>query len=169
MLFLRALTRRLVCPIGHIRITMLEIEQIKKLNVFLLGLAFMLVFTGFNTMVGIQTMIFNSATTPGSGGYVEGFHGNGFIASAVIYSVFSLASWLAPSVVAFKGPRVAMFIAAILYVQYLGQLLYPNTYILYVSAGVLGLGAPIIWTAQGNFLALNSDPDTISRNAGVVW
>ena len=31
--------------------------------------------------------------------------GNGFIASAVIYGVFSIASWLAPSVVAWKGPR----------------------------------------------------------------
>ena len=34
------------------------------------------------------------------------FQGNGFIASAVIYGVFSIASWLAPSVVAWKGPRL---------------------------------------------------------------
>jgi len=27
----------------------------------------------------------------------------------------------------------------------------------------------VIWTAQGNFLALNSDDDTISRNSGIVW
>ena len=47
--------------------------QVKKLNVFLLGLAFMFVFTGFNTMSGIQTLIFNSATNPDSGGFVPGF------------------------------------------------------------------------------------------------
>ena len=57
----------------------------------------------FNTMSGIQTLIFKSATTPGSGGYIEGFSGNGFICSAVIYSVFAVASWFSPSVVAFKG------------------------------------------------------------------
>lgn len=148
---------------------MMEVEQVKQLNVFLLGLSFMLVFTGFNTMSGIQTMIFNSATNPDSGGYVPGFQGNGFIASAVIYGVFSIASWLAPSVVAFRGPRFAMVIAGILYAQYIAQLLYPNTYLLYASAAVIGLGAPVIWTAQGNFLALCSDPETISRNSGIVW
>merc|ERR1719319_1174058 len=129
----------------------------------------MFVFTGFNTMSGIQTLIFNSATTEGSGGFIEGFRGNGFIASAVIYGVFSVASWLAPSVVAWKGPRVAMVGAGVLYAQYIAQLLYPNTYLLYLSAALIGLGAPVIWTAQGNFLAVNSDPETISRNSGIVW
>ena len=89
--------------------------------------------------------------------------------SAIIYGVFSVASWLAPSAVAWKGPRVAMIIAGVLYAQYIAQLLYPNTYLLYVSAAIIGLGAPIIWTAQGNFLSLNSDDDTISRNSGIVW
>merc|ERR1719220_1320456 len=129
----------------------------------------MFVFTGFNTMSGIQTLIFNSATKEHSGGFVPGFQGNGFIASAVIYGVFSIASWLAPSVVAWKGPRFAMFVAGLLYAQYIAQLLYPNTYLLYVSAAIIGIGAPIIWTAQGNFLSLNSDDDTISRNSGIVW
>merc|ERR1711936_1537773 len=129
----------------------------------------MFVFTGFNTMSGIQTLIFNSATKEHSGGFVPGFQGNGFIASAVIYGVFSIASWLAPSVVAWKGPRFAMFVAGLLYAQYIGQLLYPNTYMLYISAAIIGLGAPVIWTAQGNFLAICSDPETISRNSGIVW
>merc|ERR1719341_548316 len=129
----------------------------------------MFVFTGFNTMSGIQTLIFNSATNKDSGGFVPGFQGNGFIASAVIYGVFSIASWLAPSVVAWRGPRFAMFVAGLLYAQYIGQLLYPNTYMLYISAAIIGLGAPVIWTAQGNFLAICSDPETISRNSGIVW
>jgi len=149
--------------------TTMEVDQVKKLNVFLLGLAFMFVFTGFNTMSGIQTLIFNSATKEHSGGFVPGFQGNGFIASAVIYGVFSIASWLAPSIVAWKGPRFAMFVAGLLYAQYIAQLLYPNTYLLYISAAIIGLGAPVIWTAQGNFLAICSDPETISRNSGIVW
>ena len=45
----------------------------KNYNVFIMALAFMLVFTGFNTMSGIQTLIFKSATTEGSGGFVKGF------------------------------------------------------------------------------------------------
>ena len=41
-----------------------------------------------------------------------------------------------------------MVVAGVTYAQYIAQLLYPNTYLLYVSAVVIGLGAPVIWTAQ---------------------
>jgi len=147
----------------------MEINTIKNYNILVMSIAFMMVFTGFNTMSGIQTMIFKSATTPNSGGYIDGFHGDGYICAAVIYAVFSVASWLSPSAVAFKGPKVAMIVAGVMYAQYIAQLLHPNTYFLYVSAVIIGLGAPIIWTAQGNFLSLNSDDDTISRNSGLFW
>ena len=114
-------------------------------------------------------MIFKSATDPKSGGFVDGFHGDGFTSNAIIYAVFAVASWLAPSAVAIKGPKIAMIIAGVTYAQYIAQLLWPNTYLLYISAVVIGLGAPVIWTAQGNLLSLNSDDDTISRNSGVFW
>lgn len=81
----------------------MEQGTVKNYNIAIMSIAFMMVFTGFNTMSGIQTLIFKSATTPGSGGYIEGFSGNGFICSAVIYAVFAVASWFSPSVVAFKG------------------------------------------------------------------
>ena len=48
-------------------------------------------------------MIFKSATDPNSGGFVDGFHGDGFTSNAIIYAVFAMASWLAPSAVAIKG------------------------------------------------------------------
>ena len=83
----------------------MEQGTVKNYNIAIMSIAFMMVFTGFNTMSGIQTLIFKSATTPGSGGYIEGFSGNGFICSAVIYAVFSVASWFSPSVVAFKGNK----------------------------------------------------------------
>ena len=46
-----------VCPsiincFPGLHTNMMEVEQVKQLNVFLLGLSFMLVFTGFNTMSG---------------------------------------------------------------------------------------------------------------------
>ena len=83
--------------------------------------------------------------------------------------MFSISSWVSPFVIALTGPRLAMLLAGLLYVQYLAQLLYPNTYLLYIGSAVVGFGSPILWTAQGNFIALNSDTDTISRNSGIVW
>jgi len=150
-------------------LTVFDVETVKAFNILILGVVFMFIFTGFNTMTGIQAMIFKSATTEGSGGFVEGFEGNGFISSAIVYAVFSLASWVSPSIIACTGPRLAMFLAGILYIQYIAQLLHPNTYLLYLGSAVVGLGSPVLWTAQGTFISLNSDKDTIARNSGIVW
>jgi hypothetical protein len=46
-----------------------KMVDVKKYNVFMLGAAFCLVLTGFITMGGIQTLIFNSK---------EDFDGNGY-------------------------------------------------------------------------------------------
>ena len=86
-----------------------------------------------------------------------------------MYAVFSLASWVSPSLIAKIGPRLAMGLAGVLYIQYVAQLLYPNTYLLYIGSVIVGIGSPILWTAQGNFIAINSDEKTISRNSGIVW
>ena len=48
----------------------MEVSKIKQFNVVMLGLSFMLLFTGFMTMAGIQTLVFNSAKNPDSGGKV---------------------------------------------------------------------------------------------------
>ena len=60
-------------------------------------------------------MIFNSATTPNSGGYIEGFNGDGFTAAAVIYAVFSVASWLSPSIVTWKGNQISRSMNVLIY------------------------------------------------------
>lgn len=62
-----------------------------------------------------------------------------------------------------------MVTGGLIYLLFVLQFVYPNTVMLYVSSGLLGLGAAIIWTAQGNFLTLNSDPRTMDRNSGFFW
>ena len=81
----------------------MEEHQIKSFNILLLSSAFMMIFTGSNTMTGVLTLVFKSATTPGSGGYVEGFSGDGYICATINYAVFAAASWTGPSLVALKG------------------------------------------------------------------
>jgi len=147
----------------------MEESKTKMLNVVLLGLAFMLVFTAFQTMGNIQTTILSSASNPNSAGYVDGFSGDGFISLALIYAVFSLSNWFAPSVVALIGPRLTLVVGGIIYSLYIAQIAYPNNYLLYGGSVLIGIGAAVIWTAQGNFLTLNSDSGTMARNSGIFW
>jgi len=147
----------------------MEESQLKLLNVVMQGICFCLVFTGFNTLGGIQTLIFESAKDPKSEGYVEGFQGVGQWSLAIIYMMFTCCNWIAPSVVAVLGPRPTMVVGALTYAAFMAQMLVLNTYLLYASSALLGVGAAIIWTAQGNYLTLNSDDHTISRNSGMFW
>jgi hypothetical protein len=57
---------------------------VRRLNVVLLGLCFCLIFTGFGTTAGLQTIIFSSASNPTSQGYVEGFQANGFTRPVIL-------------------------------------------------------------------------------------
>jgi len=144
-------------------------SQVRLYNVLLLGVSFCLIFGGFNTMNGIQTLVYESAMDPDSGGYVEGYHGNGLWSLATIYMVFTAANVLAPSIVAFCGPRVTLILGAITYAFFTAQLLVLQTETLYFAAVVVGIGSGMLWTAQGNILALNSDKETITRNSGIFW
>ena len=147
----------------------METKTVKILNVFILGMAFMLVFTAFNTIGNVQTVILDSAKNATSAGYVEGFTGDGFTSLAIIYAVFSLANWVAPPVVAFIGPRFTLIFGGVCYSLFIAQLTWPNNYLLYGASALIGVGAAMIWVAQGNFLTLNSDEETMERNSGVFW
>jgi len=44
-----------------------------------------------------------------------------------------------------------------------------QTWLLYMMSAIIGFGAAVIWTGQGNYLIMNSDKQTIQRNSGVFW
>lgn len=62
-----------------------------------------------------------------------------------------------------------MVSGGLVYLLFVLQFIYPNGSVLYMCSALLGLGAAIIWTAQGNFLTVNSDSRTMDRNAGFFW
>jgi len=45
----------------------------------------------------------------------DSFEGDGYTSLAVIYAVFALCNWLAPSIISISGPRIAMIIGAVTY------------------------------------------------------
>ncbi len=147
----------------------MEEATVKNFNVFFLGLSFMLVFAAFQTMGNVQTVIIDSAKNASSDGYVPDFNGDGFTSLAIIYLVFAFANWFAPPVVSFIGPRFTLIVGGVCYSLFIAQLTYPNDILLYGASALIGVGAAMIWVAQGNFLTINSDETTMERNSGIFW
>ncbi|XP_067932337.1 UNC93-like protein MFSD11 [Watersipora subatra] len=100
-------------------------------NVVFIAIAFMLVFTSFQTGAMIEPVVLEDvqnetkySPNPFTGtGYTSGF----------------IASFLGP-----------------------------QTWLLYLMSVLLGIAAAI-WTAQGNFLTLNSTRETMGHNSGLFW
>ncbi|KAH9389893.1 DUF895 domain membrane protein [Tyrophagus putrescentiae] len=134
------------------------------LNVLVLGLSFMLLFTSFQTGGMIQGTVVQSIKAHDSS-----YNADGFISMCIIYAVLAICNWFAPAFVNFLGPRVSMIISGFTYIIFIANFLYPLTWLLYVVSVVVGVGAAIIWTAQGNYLTLCSNDRTMSRNSGLFW
>ncbi|XP_041473415.1 UNC93-like protein MFSD11 [Lytechinus variegatus] len=129
-------------------------------NVIILGVAFLLVFTAFQTCGMIQTVVLRDDVD---------FHGSGYDSLAIIYAVFAAANWIAPSVVALLGARWSMLASALVYTGFIASFLHPIAGVLYSLSALLGLAAAVIWTAQGNYLTENSNEQTMGRNSGLFW
>eukprot|EP00058_Branchiostoma_floridae_P021505 XP_002606995.1 hypothetical protein BRAFLDRAFT_260130 [Branchiostoma floridae] len=138
--------------------------DMRTFNVVVLGFSFMFIFTAFQTGGMIEQTVIQSVLKEGN---FQG--GSGYVSLAIIYSVFALANWGAPSVVSVFGPRCSMVIGAVMYCLFIAVFIYPMVWALYLGSVLIGLGAAVIWTAQGSFLTTNSTQETIGRNSGIFW
>uniref|UniRef100_A0AAY4AQE9 UNC93-like protein MFSD11 n=1 Tax=Denticeps clupeoides TaxID=299321 RepID=A0AAY4AQE9_9TELE len=120
------------------------------LNIIVLGFGFMLMFTAFQTCGNVEQTVIKSYNS-------SEFHGSGYTSMAIIYGVFSASNLIAPSVV------------ADLYIGYIAMFIHPFTWSFYTASVLVGVAAAVLWTAQGNVLAINSKDSTIGRNSGIFW
>ncbi|EFN87369.1 UNC93-like protein MFSD11 [Harpegnathos saltator] len=134
------------------------------LNVMILSWGFMLVFAAFQTMGNIEKTVLSSINQDN-----PNFTGDAYTSLAIIYAVFSICNWLAPSYISMTGPRVAILTGACCYVLFIASFFCPNDGLLYGMSAILGIGAALIWTGHGQYLTENSDSETMSRNAGIFW
>uniref|UniRef100_A0A8C2WH33 Major facilitator superfamily domain containing 11 n=1 Tax=Cyclopterus lumpus TaxID=8103 RepID=A0A8C2WH33_CYCLU len=137
-------------------------EGKKLLNIVILGFGFMFMFTAFQTCGNIEQTVLKSFNN-------TEFHGSGYTSMAIIYGVFSASNMIAPSVVTVIGPQLSMFFSGLLYSGYIAMFIYPYTWSFYTASVLVGVGAAVLWTAQGNVLAINSTDGTIGRNSGIFW
>uniref|UniRef100_A0A3B5LVG0 Uncharacterized protein n=1 Tax=Xiphophorus couchianus TaxID=32473 RepID=A0A3B5LVG0_9TELE len=134
----------------------------KLLNIVILGFGFMFMFTAFQTCGNIEQTVIKSFNS-------TEFHGSGYTSMAIIYGVFSASNLMAPSVVTLIGPQVSMFLSGILYSGYIAMFIHPLTWSFYTASVLVGVAAAVLWTAQGNVLAINSTDRSIGRNSGIFW
>lgn len=69
----------------------------------------------------------------------------------------------------FRIIQISVYYNTNFYRCFMVVFLFPTTWLLYLLSAILGAGASITWTGQGNYLARCSDPQTISRNSGIFW
>uniref|UniRef100_A0A672FE48 UNC93-like protein MFSD11 n=1 Tax=Salarias fasciatus TaxID=181472 RepID=A0A672FE48_SALFA len=134
----------------------------RTFNVVILGVGFLFIFTAFTTCGNIEQTVVKSLEN-------GTFSGSGYHSLGIIYGVFSFSNLLAPSVVTVIGPKITMFLSGMLYSGYIAVFINPSTWSLYFTSVLIGIGAALLWTAQGQFLVENSEASTINRNTGMFW
>lgn len=83
-------------------------ESKKLFNIVILGVAFMFMFTAFQTCGNVAQTVIRSLNR-------TDFHGSGYTSMAIIYGVFSASNLITPSVVAVVGPQLSMFVSGLFY------------------------------------------------------
>ncbi|KAI4496510.1 hypothetical protein M0804_000320 [Polistes exclamans] len=134
------------------------------INVIVLSFGFMMVFTAFQTMSNIEQTVLASIRKDD-----PSFNADAYTSLAILYAVFAICNWLAPSYISLTGPRVAIVTGCCCYVLFIASFLWPHPAFLYTVSAILGAGAAFIWTGHGQYLTENSDNETMSRNAGLFW
>lgn len=90
-------------------------ESKKLFNIVILGVAFMFMFTAFQTCGNVAQTVIRSLNS-------TDFHGSGYTSLAIIYGVFSASNLITPSVVAIVGPQISMFVSGLFYSMYIAVL-----------------------------------------------
>ncbi|KAE9549637.1 hypothetical protein FO519_007144, partial [Halicephalobus sp. NKZ332] len=136
----------------------------ETLNVLQLGAGFLLIFFSSYAQSAILETIIDAKNKDG----VVDEHA-GYVSAAIVTSVFTFANFIAAPVVGLLGVRWAMVSGAITYIIFQAGFLFLNEPFLYFSSALLGVGAAIIWAAQGKYIAMNSTNETASLHSSLFW
>jgi hypothetical protein len=111
-------------------------------NVIHLSLAFLLIFMSYNVAQTFQT----------SSDYAK----HGAFAVGIIYLVFCLSNLaLSSYIVQLLGVRLTLILSSLTYVLFIAANIKFNVWALYISSFLLGLGAALLWIAQGVYVTLS--------------
>mmetsp|Transcript_33676 Transcript_33676/g.86340 ORF Transcript_33676/g.86340 Transcript_33676/m.86340 type:complete len:489 (-) Transcript_33676:539-2005(-) len=123
-------------------------------NVLFLSFGFLFVFSAFQTTQGYAVPLLGDFAS---------------ISLALLYSIFSFANFISPLIVRKLGDRLSLMLGALSYSIYIFSLVYVLDYVVLIASIIIGVGAGVIWTAQGNVLVSTSTSKTIAKNSGYFW
>ena len=110
-------------------------------NALHLSLSFCLIFLAFSVAQNSQTSLDPKV---------------GAIGLGILYAVFTLSNTFSAWVVNSTSTRLSLFFGALTYALYVAANIHTLPLLLYPSSAIIGLGAAILWTAQGSFIAHSS-------------
>ena len=125
-------------------------------QVKILGLAFLLIFLGFNGVQQYVTVYFSQA----------GFFRVGFYSLVLIYLFFIFSEPAAAVFVSKYGPKKALLLSSPFYSIFILSLLLKSVSLLYIVSVLLGVAGAFLWTAQTVYLIQESREDSYGRNSG---
>lgn len=118
-----------------------------------LGIAFMIMFTAFNSLQNIVSKIYED----------YGYHNLGTTSLIVVYGVFGAFTFFAPFVIRLLGFKKSMFVSCIGYALYetAGLIIAfwesapkgLGWFFVIIGAIFCGASASVIWVAQGSYIS----------------
>ncbi|CAH8288031.1 unnamed protein product, partial [Schistosoma turkestanicum] len=134
-------------------------------NVIITGLAFFFLFAAFQTASLTAQNVLEAVSKDRNGS----FDGAGYTSLAIVYISFGLFNWFAPIVVMYLGEKYSMIAGSFCYAVYIASYIEPVVWSLYLASFVNGIGAAVLWTAQGVFITNCSTKSNLNQHFSLFW
>ncbi|CAJ0567704.1 unnamed protein product, partial [Mesorhabditis spiculigera] len=87
----------------------------------------------------------------------------------MVYASSLISNVVAPPIVHVIGLRISLFLGGFMYAVYMSAFFHLTEWYLYGGAIADGLVAGLMWTAVGQYMAMNSDEKTVGRNSSMMY
>lgn len=133
-------------------------------NVLLVSFGFFCLLTSLSVLFNCQKYVLERISA-------DNVHYNvdAYIGLCISFAVYAVSIWVTPLVISQIGTRTTILVGFLLNLLYIVQFLSENEWLYYAGSILNGIGGALCWTAQGHYFAMNSTPETVSRNSGIFW
>lgn len=87
----------------------------------------------------------------------------------LIYICFSIAGFFAPTICRRIGARRGLLFGSATYALYVASLVYMVVPVVLLTSALIGVGAGVLWTAQGMIMSENTDNSNKSAYNSLFW